>query len=209
MDSIKKVIAVFDFDNTLTTQDSFFRFILFSTSWFKILGSIILFPTLFLYLVRVISASDTKGKVFSYFFSGISYESFKSIAKEFSLKKVPRIINKEAFERVEWHKAQRHELVIASASVEDWIKPWARQSGFKKVITTIPEVENGKLTGRFLGANCSGEEKARRFMRVFPKREKYFFYFYSDSKKDRPLLNIADVALLNTFKINNLHNNGL
>jgi len=46
-----------------------------------------------------------------------------------------------------------------------------------------------KSTGRFLGANCHGAEKVRRFYEEFPGGT--IDDFYSDSHSDRPLADVA------------------
>lgn len=195
----KHTIAVFDFDGTLTTKDSFLRFILFAAPWYKILGSVMVFPVVIFYFLGLVSNNTAKERVFSYFFGGISSKQFRKISEEFSIKRLGAIIRKIALEKAMWHKNQGHKLVIASASMEDWIRPWAKNHGFDDVIATMPEIKDNKLTGKFSGKNCSGEEKLRRFLNKYPDREKYFIYAYSDSKKDKPLLTLVDASFLKNF----------
>lgn len=47
---------------------------------------------------------------------------------------------------------------------------------------------NGILTGRFLSANCYGQEKVNRLLEKEPERDSYILYAYGDSRRDRELL---------------------
>ena len=49
-------------------------------------------------------------------------------------------------------------------------------------------------TGRYLGPNCHGEEKVRRFREAFPGAQ--VDTFYSDSHSDDPMARIARKAVL-------------
>ncbi len=64
-------------------------------------------------------------------------------------------------ERIEWHKEQGHEVVIVSASIECWLKPWCEQNKLN-LIGTKMKMEDSKVTGKFLSKNCYGIEKANR-----------------------------------------------
>src|SRR5437016_5665528 len=65
--------------------------------------------------------------------------------------------------RVDWHRAEGHELVLVSASPELYVAPIGRRLGFDEVLATRLEVDAaGLLTGRLVGANCRGPEKVAR-----------------------------------------------
>jgi HAD superfamily hydrolase (TIGR01490 family) len=195
-----KTLAVFDFDCTLTRKDSFINFLLdtFDFSSFCKGIAVNLFPLL-LSSLRLTSDDEPKERVFQHFFSGWSEEAFNSVCTKYSLAKIDGIINQEALEKVNWHRSQHHMLVIASASINMWIIPWAKRNGFIDVIATEPEIKGGTLTGRFRTKNCKGPEKLRRFLEHYPYRNQYFLYAYGDSQGDKPLLNIADKPFFRSF----------
>ena len=49
-------------------------------------------------------------------------------------------------------------------------------------------------TGKYLGENCHGEEKVRRFYAAFPNARPE--EFYSDSLSDTPMADISERAFL-------------
>jgi phosphatidylglycerophosphatase C len=98
----------------------------------------------------------------------------------------------EALSRCDWHRRQGHRLVCVSASIGNWIVPWALGHGFAQVIATQIETDGGILTGRFRGGNCYGPEKVRRFLEIFPERDHYTLFVYGDSRGDEALLSLAD-----------------
>ena len=54
-------------------------------------------------------------------------------------------------------------MILASASLEPYVRPLGEILGVDDVVCTRLERDAaGRLTGRLLGANCRGPEKARR-----------------------------------------------
>jgi HAD superfamily hydrolase (TIGR01490 family) len=101
-----------------------------------------------------------------------------------------------ARQRVAWHQAQGHELLIVTASPELYVVPIARRLGIDNVLGTRLEVgTDGRITGRLDGANCRGPEKALRLKGWLAGRD-VELHAYGDSRGDRELLAMADVARL-------------
>lgn len=195
----EQTLAIFDFDYTLTDFDSFLYFLYFSTSWYKKLKSISLIPMLTLCLFGFISRSKAKEKIFSFFFKNVEENYFNKLARDFSLNKLDNIIKREAFNKFLLHKKNNHITVIASASIKNWIKPWADKVGFDYVVATEVEIINNKITGIFKNGNYSGENKLSQVKSKFPNLDNYTVYVYTDSLIDKPLLDIADRKFLNKF----------
>ncbi len=185
-------IAFFDFDGTITKTDTFFWFVRyavgFKTFFYK---SLLVLPILLIYKLHIISNSKAKEKVFGIFFKGWEYETFKQKAKEYSLSVMPKDVRKEAHRKIRWHFEKHHEVVIVSASIEEWILPWARAKGLN-VISTRPEVEGGILTGKFATANCYGPEKANRIREQYDLELYDHVFAYGDSRGDREMIALAD-----------------
>ena len=117
-------LALFDFDGTITTDDSLIKFIRFVVGDAKfILGMTVLSPMLITYKLKLIPNYKAKQMMLSYFFKGMSEEQFQTIAQEYSLKHIDTILRPKAMERIAWHKKQGHKIVIVSASIECWLKP--------------------------------------------------------------------------------------
>lgn len=193
MGTVKRTIAAFDFDGTLTTRDTLPLFIIHAKGWRKfICGMLQLIPMLCGYLLGSIPNGEAKQRLFAHFFKGMPYKDFCYYGNIFS-DRVEKVLNFRNFHRLRQHMRQGDSVCIISASIQEWIQPWAKWHGVDKVIATRIETdENGMLTGRFLSPNCNGKEKVRRLLEEEPDRENYYLYAYGDSKGDMPMLEFAD-----------------
>ncbi len=89
-----------------------------------------------------------------------------------------------------WYLVQQKENdVIISASPYFLLKPICDKLGIKYLLASNVD----KDTGMYLGVNCHGEEKVRRFKKEFDEE---IDEFYSDSFSDAPLANISKKAFL-------------
>jgi len=199
--SDREVIAVFDFDGTLVKGDSFFRFVTWRRKRLSIAKDLVITaPLLALYLLRLVGNERHKMAFFSRYYAGMRMEEFESLGKSFAMNQLPAMIRKEALERLRAHKKKGHRVVIISASLETWIKPWADAHGVDLLLAGRPEISEGRLTGRLAGENCFGEEKTNRLFRTLPKeRALYEIYAYGDSRGDSDLLAAADHAFFRSF----------
>lgn len=82
----------------------------------------------------------------------------------------------------------KHTLVI-SASPDFILQFITNKLGVRLIASKVDE-----NTGRFLSQNCYGEEKVQRFKLEFPNAK--ICCFYSDSKSDTPLADLAENAYL-------------
>ena len=123
------------------------------------------------------------------------------LCKNYALEVIDEIVKNNAMERINWHKKKGHELVIVTASIHNWIQPWADKNGFKDVISTGAEERSGILTGRFQPRNCYGKEKLRRFLEKYPNRKEYYLFVYGDSRGDKEILQIADEPFFRKFSV--------
>lgn len=90
---------------------------------------------------------------------------------------------------IEIHKALNHNIVIASASTEEVVKPIAKNLGIKHYLGTQLEIENGQYTGKvhhFLYSDMKA--KAVRKLAEENGWDLEKSYAYSDSITDLPLL---------------------
>lgn len=196
----KKIIAAFDFDGTITKYDSLLFFIWYSVNMFKLsFGTLKMLPTLMLYKLKIIPNYKAKEKLFGMFYRNLTLTAFDDLGVRF-IPQLNKMIKPEALKRLDWHRQTGHEIVIISASVENWIKPWAKANGINTVLATQIEVKNQKLTGKFLSKNCYGAEKVNRLLSQFPNKNEYELYFYGDSNGDKELLAIADHPFYRKFE---------
>lgn len=188
----KHTIAAFDFDGTITTKDTLFDFVKFhvgSKNFYK--GLIFLSPILILYKLGFIRNDIAKQKLFTYFFKNISIEVFNKASEDY-IKRIQDIIRPEIINKIKWHQSQNHTVIIISASISNWIQPWAKTMDVEKVLATEIATIDDLIVGAFSTANCYGQEKVNRLLVEFPNRAEYVLYAYGDSAGDKELLALAD-----------------
>ena len=94
---MKKGIAFFDFDGTITKKDTLLEFIKFTKGSFGFyLGFLLNLPYLFAYKLKIISNQSAKEKVLRFFFHGIAIEEFNRRCQEFAEQVVPKLVRTKA-----------------------------------------------------------------------------------------------------------------
>lgn len=193
MDS-KNKIAFFDFDGTLIKGDSFLLFSYYNFGKAKVWKIIFKFlPNLVKCKLRLCSKDLLKERIFSELFSGMNYTTFKFRGEDFA-RILDNHINGTIFEKAKCLSSEGIDTVIVSASIEEWIRPWAIMHGFKDVISTKVEIDkkNNILTGHFSTPNCNRLEKVRRIKQLYPGIKQYEIWVYGDGKGDQEMLLIAN-----------------
>ena len=197
----KEIIAVFDFDGTITKKDTLLEFIKFSKGKKSFyLGFFLFSPLLVAMKLKLYPNWKAKQKIFSYFYKGVKIEQFNDWGNRFSAK-INKIVRPKALETIQIHKEKGNKIVIISASIENWILQWAEKVNVNMVLATKIEInKKGLLTGQFLTKNCYGQEKVNRLLKVFPYRNDYKLVVYGDSRGDKELIDFADEGFYNKFK---------
>lgn len=194
----KKKVVAFDFDGTLTKKDSFVEFIKFSKGpiYFYSRLPIILYYWI-LFKLGFLSIDIAKEKIFGFFFRGMSITEFDDYCQKFQYV-INDFLKQNAITSINSYLENNYETVIISASVENWIIPWATKNNINIIIATqIATDIHGKITGKFSSKNCVGQEKVNRLLEVFPSRTSYVLEAYGDSDGDRELINFADHGFWN------------
>ena len=202
MNQTHKNIAFFDFDGTITKNDSLLGFLRFVLGDKKVFfGLFVLSPVLILHLLGLFPSYKAKKILLSYFFKGMLADKFWEIAREYSLKHIDSITRSSAIDRINWHKANGDKIVIVSSSLYCWLKPWCDKNGFDLIATKI-EVKNDKITGNLLGKRCYGIEKVNRIKELYDLKEFKKIYAYGDTKGDLEMISIADFGYYKQFSKN-------
>jgi HAD superfamily hydrolase (TIGR01490 family) len=186
-----KTVAFWDFDKTITTKDSTLYFLFYTQSWSKIfMGGIRLGFHLIGMKLGILDTTTVKAKVYAYFFGGWEIEKINLLGEGFAREVIPKLLSEEALKKLEWHKAQEHEIVVVSASPEFYLKPWCEQMGFECVGTLL--YSEGGLMGKSIISDCAGDEKVNRIKKKFNLADYQEIYAYGNSESgDRPMLNLA------------------
>ncbi len=188
-----KKIAAFDFDGTITRKDTLIEFLRFAGGNAHFYAVFAFFsPLLILMKLKLYSNQKAKEKIFAHYFKDIPLEQFNDLCRRFSEQKGQSLVYADAKAQIAKHREQGDEVVIISASIENWVCHFAKALKADKLLATQVEVQDGKITGRFLTANCYGKEKVKRLLSAYPERDKYYLIAYGDSRGDKELLQFAD-----------------
>ena len=196
-------IAVFDFDGTLTRHDTLIEFIRFTQGTAALYWGLLLhLPWLILMKLHLYDNGKTKERVFSYFFKGMSIELFNQWGEKFYEAYADRLLYKQGIECINRHKAHGDKVIILSASLLNWVNPFADALHADALLSTEAEVCEGKLTGKFATKNCYGEEKVRRLTEWLPTNVtgQPHIIAYGDSRGDKELLQFANESYYKPFK---------
>ncbi|MDR0506163.1 MAG: haloacid dehalogenase-like hydrolase [Dysgonamonadaceae bacterium] len=191
-------IAAFDFDGTITTKDTFVEFICFAKGKFAFGSGFALFsPLLIAYKLRLYPNWKVKQQIFSFFFKGMKLADFDKLCADFTARNFPDLLNLKSLKAIEEHLQNGAQLVVISASPENWVRPFAEKLGISNVLCTELEINNEqRLTGKFASKNCYGQEKVNRLLQQYPNRNEYYLVAYGDSRGDSELLAFADEKYL-------------
>jgi phosphatidylglycerophosphatase C len=198
--NVKKRIAFFDFDGTITTKDTLLEFIKFSKGKFRfLLGFILNAHYLVAYKLKIISNQAAKEKMLAFFYQDMDVQQFRKLCEEFTRKRLPQLIRPKALDEIKKLHTDGFDIVVVSASPENWICHWAEQMQVKLIATKM-EAKDGKLTGKIIGKNCHGEEKVRRIMEMYKLSDYEIVYAYGDTSGDRPMLKLAHTEHWRPFR---------
>ena len=183
-------VAAFDFDGTLVPGDSlapFLRLVLGRRTVTAIGASA---PAM-LAAYRGAGRDGAKAALLSRVLAGVPAQVVSRHGRSYGSALATRI-RPDMARRVGWHRSQGHRLVVVSASLAAYLEPFAAVAGFDLVIATELEVATtGALTGRLVGANVRGEEKAVR-LRAALGGGPVELWAYGNSAGDEQMLAMAD-----------------
>ena len=195
-----KCIAFFDFDGTITTKDTLFEVIKHHKGKAKFFtGLLVSAPILIGLKIKLISNQRAKETILRYFFRGTELSAFQLKCDDFATALLPAIIRPGALEEVKKLKESGFEVIVVSASAENWIKSWADKMEIGLISTQL-ETINDKLTGNIAGKNCNGEEKATRIRSIYNLAEFDEIYCYGDSNGDKQMLALGTKTFYKPFR---------
>lgn len=183
-------LALFDFDHTVTTTDTYSRFLrrvatpqqLARARWS--VG-----PWLAGYRLGMVSAQAIRRRVTRIVFAGRAEEEIAALAQAYAHEVLPTLLRPEMMQRIAWHRAQGDSMVLVSASLDLYLRPWCEQHGLALICNRL-EARDGVLSGRYAGGDC-GPHKARLVRARYDVAACPRVYAYGDSREDRPMLALA------------------
>jgi len=193
-------IAFFDFDGTITTKDTLLEFVRHNKGSFRYyLGFLLTSPWMVAYKLKIISNQKAKEKFLSFFFHNHSLAKFHELCTSFANEAIPPLIRPKAQEEINRLQQAGAEVVIVSASPENWIRPWSDKVGVQLLSTRL-DTKDEKLTGKIMGRNCHGEEKVRRIKEAYTLSDYDEVYAYGDTRGDLPMLRTANISFYKPFR---------
>ena len=187
-----QALALFDLDGTLTRRDTLSDLLIRQFGLRRCLAAgIPLAPLLLGVPGGLVSRDTAKTRVLTAFFGGMPEQEFLAMGERYAEEHLDNLLRPQARERLHWHISEGHRVIVISASVSDWIRPWTDRQGIELLASEAAR-ENGRITGELAGANCRGEEKVRRLRGLLDPSDYQPIYAYGDTDGDTAMLALAD-----------------
>jgi phosphatidylglycerophosphatase C len=196
---LKRGLALFDFDGTITTKDTLFEIIRFQKGSLAFyFGMIWLLPFLVSHKLKLISARAAKEKVLSLFFANQSQTDFQKMCNRFISEALPSLLREEAVKKIQYHIQNNDRIVVVTASPYQWVEGWCNSMKIEIIATRIL-IKDGIITGKLDSLNCNNEEKVNRIREYLKIDDHSPVYAYGNSSGDKPMLALATFPFFKTF----------
>lgn len=161
-DTPSRRIAAWDFDGTITERDTLGGFLVAFGGRRRFAASMSRRSAHLARGLRNDVARDrAKELVIGDIVSGHTVAAYEAAGREYA-SLLDRRCRAASMDRVAQHRADGDELVIVSASLETYLRPFAEAHGFAHVIGVTLAERDGVLTGEFARPNVRAEQKASR-----------------------------------------------
>jgi phosphatidylglycerophosphatase C len=191
--SSERVVAAFDFDNTVSTRDNVVPFLRAAVGTPRLLWALVrTSPRLVAAALNDRQRDAAKAALVRRTLTGYDTARLADVAARFADDVVARHLRSDVVERVEWHRRQGHHVVLISASLAPYLQLIGARLRVDAVLATELAVgDDGRLTGELAGPNVRRDEKVRRLDEWLGDRTA-FVWAYGDSSGDRELFARAD-----------------
>ncbi|MCX6123872.1 MAG: HAD-IB family hydrolase [Proteobacteria bacterium] len=184
-------LALFDFDGTITTADTFTPFIRYAVAPKRFaFGTVLLSPLLVGYKLGLLSSSLLRKNIVKFGFLGTKELDIRRLGLNYSRLQLDLVVRQKALERIRWHKSQGDTVAIVSASLNVYLSDWCTRLGVDLICSEL-ESHSGILTGRYLGGDCTREEKSKRVRQKYEISIFPLIYAYGDTEDDEDMLRLA------------------
>lgn len=184
-------LVLFDFDGTLTTQETFAPFLRYVVSparrW---MGSLLLAPLVPIYRRGWISGHTLRATAARVALSGLEEWRVRQAGACFARDIVPGWLRPEAVAALRAHRDAGDRVIVVSAGFELLVAPWCAQEGVECLASRL-ETHAGRVTGRYLGAQCAGAEKVNRVLAHCDIAGFATIHAWGDTPDDDALLTLA------------------
>lgn len=190
----RRRVAAFDFDGTLSRNDSLGPFLERVCGRAQLYRAMVVrAPVLAGIAVGRGDRDAEKERLVGRLLSGRSAASVRDAGVAYARALIEGdALRPDMLERLAWHRAEGHEIVIVSASLDVYLEPLAPRLGVDRVFCTRLGIgPDDRLNGLLEGGNVRGPEKVRR-VREWLAGDAAELWAYGDSAGDRELLAEAD-----------------
>jgi phosphatidylglycerophosphatase C len=195
-------LVAFDFDGTITTTDTFAKFLRYYAGPVKWSVNILkLMPVFIGYVFKLVSRDQVKAGLVRTFFTGADAKDFQARADQFATEVIPGLIRPAALEGLTGKNKTPYTVYIVSASISPYLKTWAKMHGINNVIGTDLKIEDGRLTGELDGRNCWGPGKIAKIEQEMGKNPYILVEAYGDTRGDREMLHASQESFFKPFRL--------
>ena len=206
----RPVLAVFDFDRTLTARDTSLAFLAFAAGRARLALSLVLGGPLFLVDLTAALAQtrstmsgslrdrwelEVHDRLLRALFRGRSAAEVDELGRRFASEALDTMVTPEALAQVAWHRARGDRCVLVTGSLDTYMEPWGQRAGFERVLASRLARDGARAIGGFDGEPCWGEAKLVRLREAIGALERYTVVVYGNEPGDRALLAAADHAV--------------
>ena len=183
-------LALVDFDHTVTTCDSYARFLRsIATPRQRARAPWTVGPWMAAYKLRLLSAAALRRRVTRIVFSGRDIAEVKAAGQRYADQQLPALLRPEMMARIAWHRARGDTVVLVSGSLDAYLRPWCDAHGLALICNRLAVVD-GRCTGHYLHGD-RGEHKADDIRAAYDLSTFARVHAYGDSREDRPMLALA------------------
>ncbi len=195
-------IVVFDFDGTITTDDTFRLFLRYYAGTLKwALNLLLLLPIFIGYALKIVDRNQAKIYVTRRFFKDAPVERLNARAAAFAEDVIPKLIRPQAQACLNSKKSDLESLYICSASIAPYLRAWGESQNIHNILATELETQGDRYTGEIKGWNIWGEGKVRRILAEFAPHPVKIIEAYGDSRGDREMLHAAEASYFRPFRL--------
>jgi len=195
----RPVVAAFDVDGTLTTRDCVVPFLQRMAGRARLVTRIAVRPAALTSAAIRRDRDRLKAVAMRAAFAGRAASTVEALGATFAEHVHRSWLRPDTPRRLAWHQSEGHRIVLVSASLGAYLRPFGALLGVDDVLCTEAVVgPDGRYTGAMVGANCRGAEKVRRLRTWMVEQglDDATLWAYGDSAGDRELLAAADQAFL-------------
>ncbi len=195
-----KKLYLFDFDGTITNNDSFIHFLTSMLGAQKVFFKVVYhFPRILYTLLTNKRKSKVKELLLGLFFKGKTEQELIDLGKKYSDRYLDQIVRPKAIAYIKAIDRDDSDVFLISASVDIWLRNFANSNEMQLIATKL-SYESNCFTGKFEGENCKGIEKVNRLRKIVNLNDYQEIISFGDSNGDKEMLEISSSKNYKPFR---------